>query len=50
MIVGIIYLLALVRDARVEDKFDSLLYEPCDMTMSKLGRVTFGFTRYGLYA
>ena len=50
MIVGIIYFFALVRNARVKDKLDSLLYEPCDMTMGKLGRVTFGFTRYGLYA
>ena len=37
-------LVAFVRDAWVEDKFHTVTDQPCDMSVSKLGRVAFGFT------
>ena len=41
-------LVAFVRDAWVEDKLHTITDQPCDMSVSKLGRVAFGFTWDGL--
>ena len=41
-------LVALVRDARIEDKLHTVTDQPCDMSVSKFCRIAFGLTWDGL--
>ena len=47
MVVSVLYFPALIRYARIEDKFYSLLDKPRYMTMCELGRITLRLTRDG---
>ena len=44
VVVGIINLLVLIRNTRIEDELDTLSYKPCYMSVCKLCRITLGLT------
>ena len=48
MVVGILELVSLVRDGRIEDMLHAFVDEPLYMAVRQLRRITLGFTRDGL--
>ena len=44
MVSGPLDLLSFIRNTRIEDEGDIILYKPCNMAVGQLGRIAFGFT------